>query len=53
MSWWNGNRTIVNGSFYNAFDYSKKAMMNTPCYQRLLMIDDSGDVECVYDIKLD
>ena len=46
-------RTIVNGSFYNAFDYSKKAIMNTPCYQRLLMIDDSGDVECIYDIKLD
>ena len=46
-------KTIVNGSFYNAFDYSKKAIMNTPCYQRLLMIDDSGDVECIYDIKLD
>ena len=46
-------RTIVNGSFYNAFDYSKKATMNTPCYQRLLMIDDFGDVECIYDIKLD
>ena len=46
-------KTIVNGSFYNAFDYSKKAIMNTPCYQRLLMIDDSGDVEVTYDIKLD
>ena len=46
-------RTIVNGSFYNAFDYSKNGIMNTPCYQRLLMIDDSGDVEVTYDIKLD
>ena len=46
-------KTMVNGSFYNAFDYSKKGIMNTPCYQRLLMIDDSGDVECLYDIKLD
>ena len=44
---------VVNGSFYNAFDYSKKAIMNTPCYQRLLMIDDFGDVEVMYNIKLD
>ena len=34
-------------------DYKTLAIMNTPCYQRLLMIDDSGDVECIYDIKLD
>lgn len=46
------SRVIVNGALCNEFDYSKKALLNTPCYQRLMMLDNSGDIECIYDIKL-
>lgn len=45
-------KIIVNGAMFNSFDYAKKGLLKTPCYQRLLMIDDEGDIECMYDIKL-
>ena len=31
---------------------AKKGLLNTPEYQRLLLLDNEGDVECIYDIKL-
>ena len=46
------SRIIVNGAINNNFDYSKKGLLNTPEYQRLLLLDNEGDVECIYDIKL-
>ena len=47
-----GKRVIINGAMCNEFDYSKKGLLNTPCYQRLLMLDEVGDIECIYDVKL-
>ena len=47
-----GKRVIINGAMCNEFDYSKKGLLNTPCYQRLLMLDEVGDTECIYDIRL-
>ena len=45
-------RIIINGAINNNFDYSKKKFLNTPCYQRLMILDEQGDIECTYDIKL-
>ena len=46
------SKIIINGSLYNRSDYGKKLLLRTPEIQKLMMLDEVGDIKCTYDIKL-
>lgn len=46
------SKIIINGSLYNGSDYGKKLLLRTPEIQKLMMLDEVGDIKCCYDIRL-
>lgn len=46
------SKIIINGSLYNRSDYGKKLLLRSNEIQKLMMLDEVGDIKCTYDIKL-
>lgn len=46
------SKIIINGSLYNRSDFGKKLLLRSNEIQKLMMLDEIGDVKCTYDIKL-
>lgn len=46
------SKIIINGSLYNRSDYGKKLLLRSNEIQKLMMLDEVGDIRCTYDIKL-
>ena len=43
---------IVNSALYNRSDYGKKLLLRNKESQKLMILDDDGDIECTYNIKI-
>lgn len=46
------SKIIIGGSVVGSDDYSRKLMLKSTPMQKMMIIDDLGDIECTYDIKL-
>lgn len=46
------SRIIVNSALYNRSDYGKKLLFRNSESQKLMILDDEGDIECTYNINL-
>lgn len=46
------SKIIIGGSLVGSDDYSRKLMLKSTPMQKMMIIDDLGDIECTYDIKL-
>ena len=46
------SRIVVNSALYNRSDYGKKLLLRNSESQKLMILDEDGDIECTYNINL-
>ena len=44
--------SFLNSGQYNRSDYGKKLLLRNKESQKLMILDDDGDIECTYNIKI-